>query len=58
MKGIPIRQEINRPALNKQDIFLQVLDEKRKFAQLPVFLYVSAPRGMQLRAANVQINQS
>jgi hypothetical protein len=58
MKRIPIRQDINRPDLSKQDIFLQVLDEKRTFDQLPVLLYVSAPHGMELRAANVQINQS
>lgn len=58
MKRIPIRQEINRPDLSKQDIFLQVLDEKRAFAQLSVLLHVSAPHGMELRAANAQINQS
>jgi len=44
--------------MSEQDIFLQVLDEKRTFAQLSVLLYVSAPHGMELRAANVQINQS
>lgn len=58
MKRIPTRQEINRADLSKQDIFLQVLDEKRTFAYLSVLLYVSAPHGMELRAANVQINQS
>lgn len=57
MKRIPILRETNRPDLSKQDIFLQVPDEKRTIAQLPV-LYVAAPQGMELRAAYVQINQS
>lgn len=56
MKRIPIRQEVNRPDLSKQDV--QVLNEKRTFAQPSVLLYVSAPHGMELRAASAQINQS
>ena len=48
----------NGSDLSKQDIFLQVLDEKRAFAQLSLLLYVSAPHDMELRAANAQINQS
>jgi hypothetical protein len=42
---------------SKRETFLQVLDEKRTIAQLSV-LYVTAPQGMELRAAYVQINQS